>query len=131
MKKALFPFLALVAILAFQCSPKFALPFGKDLRLTQLLGESVPAAANIGFKFDQESQKIMGKAGCNNFSAPFTLKGDKLSFGEGVATKMACPNMELENKFLGMLSQVKQIKKVGSKFQFFDEAGKALAAFSE
>lgn len=131
MKKTLLPLLALVALVAFQGCKSFQLPYGKDLKVTQLLGQTVPAAAGIGFKFDEAEKKIMGKAGCNSFSAPFTLKGSKLSFGDGMATKMACPNMEWETKFLGMLKDVKSIKQVGNKLQLLGDGGKALAYLSE
>jgi len=131
MKKTLLPLLALIALVAFQGCKSFQLPYGKDLKVTQLLGQTVPAAAGIGFKFDEAEKKIMGKAGCNSFSAPFTLKGSKLSFGDGMATKMACPNMEWETKFLGMLKDVKSIKQVGNKLQLLGDGGKALAYLSE
>ena len=131
MKKTLLPLLALIALVAFQGCKYFQLPYGKDLKVTQLLGQTVPAAASIGFKFDEAEKKIMGKAGCNSFSAPFTLKGSKLSFGDGMATKMACPNMEWETKFLGMLKDVKSIKQVGNKLQLLGDGGKALAYLSE
>jgi heat shock protein HslJ len=132
MKKTLFPLLALVALFAAQCSKSaFSLPFGKELKVTELLGPAVPATAGIGFKFDQAAQKIMGNGGCNKFSAPFTLDGTNLSFGNAMSTKMACPNLELESKFMSALSQVKSIKKVGSNFQLRDGAGKVLAALAQ
>ena len=131
MKKTFFPLLALVVLFAFQGCKSFQLPYDKDLKVTQLLGQTVPAAAGIGFKFDEAEKKIMGKAGCNSFSAPFTLKGSKLSFGDGMATKMACPQMEWETKFFGMLKDVKSIKQVGNKLQLLGEGGKALAYLSE
>lgn len=131
MKKVFLPLLALVALLAFQGCKSFQLPYGKDLKVTQLLGQTVPAAANIGFKFDEVEKRITGKAGCNNFNAPYTLKGSKLSFGDGVATKMACPQMEWEDKFLGMLKDVRSIKQVGNRLQLSGEGGKALAYLSE
>jgi len=131
MKKTFLPLLALLALAAFQGCKSFKLPFGKELRLTQMLGQTVPAAAGIAFKFDEAEKKIAGKAGCNNFSAPYKLKGSKLSFGEAMATKMTCPNQDWENKFFGMLSQVKSVKQVGNKLQLLGDGGKTLAALSE
>lgn len=42
-------------------------------------------------KFDKEKSEVYGNAGCNGYSAPFTLKGNSLTFGEqGPATLMFC-----------------------------------------
>lgn len=35
--------------------------------------------------------RLSGRAGCNQFSGPFTLSGDTLTPGPVVATRMACP----------------------------------------
>lgn len=42
-------------------------------------------------KFDESKGQVFGNAGCNGYSAPYTLKGNALSFGEqGPATLMYC-----------------------------------------
>lgn len=42
-------------------------------------------------KFDQATNQVSGNAGCNGYSAPYTLKGKSLTFGEqGPATMMYC-----------------------------------------
>ena len=42
-------------------------------------------------KFDESKGQVFGNAGCNGYSAPYTLKGKSLSFGEqGPATMMYC-----------------------------------------
>lgn len=131
MVKTILPLLALCALIFSQCAKPFALPFGKDLRVTQLLGQTVPNTVGMGFKFDEAEKKIMGKAGCNNFSAPFKLKGSKLTFGDGVSTKMYCQNQEWEDKFFQMLPQVKSVKQEGSKILLQGDGGKTLAALAE
>ena len=85
----------------------------------------------MGFKFDEAEKKIVGKAGCNNFNAPYTLKGSKLTFGDGISTKMACSNMDWENKFFEMLPQVKSVKQEGSKILLQGDGGKTLAALAQ
>jgi heat shock protein HslJ len=131
MNKTILPLLALLALAFVQCSKNFALPFGEELKVTQLLGQTVPAATGMMLKFDEAEKRITGKAGCNNFNAPFELKGSKLTFGNGISTKMTCPNQEWEDKFMSILPQVASIKQVGNKLQLFDSAGKALAALSK
>lgn len=42
-------------------------------------------------KFDQSTGQVSGNAGCNGYSAPYTLKGKTISFGEqGPTTMMFC-----------------------------------------
>ena len=58
-------------------------------------------------RFDSAAQRAGGSAGCNRYNASYRLKGDSLSFGPGISTKMACPDgMELENAWLGALPKV-------------------------
>lgn len=41
--------------------------------------------------FDQKETKVYGNNGCNGYSAPYTLNGKSLTFGEpGPATMMFC-----------------------------------------
>jgi heat shock protein HslJ len=131
MIKLFLPVCASAALFYFSGCKSFPLPYDKNLRLTQLLGQTVPAAANINFKFDQAEKRVTGNAGCNTFSADYTLKGSKLNIGQSMATKMTCLHQDWEDKFLGMLPQVKSVKQAGNKIQLLGEGGKTLAALSE
>lgn len=130
MKKTLFLLPAFFVLTVFQGCKSLQLPFGKDLNVTTLLGQAVPAGVNMGFKFDKAGKKITGKAGCNSFAAPYKLKGSKLRFDTAMSTKLTCPNQDWENKFMSMLSQVEGIEQVGDKFNLTG-AGKVLASLSE
>lgn len=58
--------------------------------------------------FNQEETKVYGNSGCNGYSAPYTLNGKALTFGEaGPSTMMFCDGGG-EQQFL------KQIKKITS-----------------
>ena len=48
--------------------------------------------------------RVMGVGGCNRYSGSFKLEQDKLTFGNLMSTKMACPNMGLESQFLSLLN---------------------------
>jgi heat shock protein HslJ len=49
----------------------------------------------------------VGFAGCNRYRSTFTLKGDSLTFGPVISTKMACADGdELERSYLGMMEKV-------------------------
>ncbi len=48
-----------------------------------------------------------GFAGCNRYNGPYTLEGNRLTFGPAISTKMGCQQgMDVEVSYLGMLPQV-------------------------
>lgn len=57
-------------------------------------------------KFDQATGQVFGNAGCNGYSAPYTLKGKSLTFGEqGPATLMYCEGGG-EQTFLQIIKKI-------------------------
>jgi heat shock protein HslJ len=68
-----------------------------------------PAPAGRGgqpatLRLEANPSRAVGFAGCNRFSAGYTLAGDSLRFGPALATKMACADGdELERGFLSAL----------------------------
>lgn len=59
-------------------------------------------------RFDPATGRAEGFAGCNRYSAAYTLTGDSLAFGPAVSTKMACVDGdELERGYLAMLPAVR------------------------
>lgn len=57
------------------------------------------------FIFDASSKRVSGNAGCNNMSASYELlEGNRIQFSQAISTKMACPNMDLEDQVGQMLS---------------------------
>jgi heat shock protein HslJ len=58
-------------------------------------------------RLEASTSRAVGFAGCNQYSASYTLAGDSLRFGPAIATKMACVDGDkLERGFLGMLPVV-------------------------
>lgn len=57
-------------------------------------------------KFDEKAGQVYGNAGCNGYTAPYTLKGSKLTFGEqGPATLMYCEG-DGERTFLQTIKKI-------------------------
>ncbi|WP_049792057.1 copper resistance protein NlpE N-terminal domain-containing protein [Christiangramia forsetii] len=50
--------------------------------------------------FNLKEQRVSGFGGCNRITGPITINEENIEIGNLVATKMACPNMEMENQFL-------------------------------
>lgn len=57
-------------------------------------------------KFDEKTNQVSGNNGCNGFSAEYTLKGNKLTFGqEGPTTMMFCEGGG-EQTFLQIIKKI-------------------------
>jgi len=94
-------------------APAFA---DRDWELVVLgLDTQPPSGRPVTMRFDSGSRRAAGSAGCNHYSAAYTLRGEGLSFGPAAATRMACPDgMEFEGSFFGMLTQVTAYEVTGS-----------------
>lgn len=59
-------------------------------------------------QFDPTTGRAAGFAGCNRFSAGYTVAGDSLTFGAAISTKMACADGDqLERGYLAMLPAIR------------------------
>ena len=75
-------------------------------------------------RFDSTAARAGGFAGCNRFSAGYTLRGNTIAFDPAVATKMLCPDaMALETSFLGALEGVTRYEATDSTLTLFDATG--------
>jgi len=59
-------------------------------------------------QFDPTTGRAAGFAGCNRYSAGYTVAGDSLTFGPAISTKMACADGDqLERGYLAMLPAIR------------------------
>ena len=57
--------------------------------------------------FDDATHRLSGFAGCNQYNASYTQRGDSLSIGPAVSTQMACATgMDAEHALLGALPAI-------------------------
>ncbi len=109
--------LLLAALLAGSCSAtkchcrayqkKYRRPLtGTMWQLVQLDGRSLqPAEGKYTLTFSADEGRISGTGACNRLSGPFeTDKSWALKFGPIVTTRMACPDIEQEQRFLQVLA---------------------------
>lgn len=55
-------------------------------------------------EFDLAQNKVYGFGGCNRLNGTLKWEGDSLMISQMVTTRMACPNLETESKFLSIIS---------------------------
>lgn len=68
---------------------------------------------NLSFDLDENLASGMG--GCNRYSGSIIRGADgSIRFGDIMATKMACPNLALENRFFEMLRETNRYEIVGN-----------------
>lgn len=51
-----------------------------------------------------DNGRVMGFLGCNSFSTSVYFGRDEMTFGMTMSTKMACPRMDIEDKFGSLIS---------------------------
>jgi len=100
---------------------------GRDWTLVALGDEADPRGADgrpLTLRLEQADHRAGGFAGCNRFGGSYRLVEDSLSFGPLAATRMACPaGMDLEQRFLAMLGEVRRYQATDSTLSLLSPAG--------
>lgn len=94
--------------------------------IAEVKGEPISAATPqrapyIGF--DMAAKRISGNSGCNRMMGSFlvdSLKPGSLSFTPMASTRMACPDMDTEQKVLAALGEVKSFELLSCEKQAED-----------
>jgi heat shock protein HslJ len=76
--------------------------------------------------------KLNGSAGCNTYSADYTLTGEQISIGPAVTTRMFCAGegvMEQEMAYLQALEKAATYRIEGELLTLFDAGGLRLAQY--
>jgi len=81
-------------------------------------------------QLSSKEPRFTAYAGCNNIAGNYVMpSSDTLDFSDVIMTRMACPDMTLEDKFGAMLVQVIHYKLNDNTLTFFGEGKKILAKF--
>ena len=125
------------ALLACSGMPKVQPAHGPPVQVEDLTG-SAWKAEEIGgdpvpgehppMLYFESARAVSGFAGCNQFSGPVSGRSDDVRFGPLAATRRACepPQMELEQRFLGALSQGPLRLQGGGGFLYLVDADESL-----
>jgi heat shock protein HslJ len=91
----------------------------------QPTGQRVPY-----LRLDGGQKRASGFAGCNRMSGEYQLDGEKVRFPALISTKMACPDLELENGFMIALNVTTGWRIMDSKLELLGAEGQVLARFT-
>jgi heat shock protein HslJ/uncharacterized membrane protein/uncharacterized lipoprotein NlpE involved in copper resistance len=64
------------------------------------------------FEFHLKDNRFSGHAGCNQMNGSIKVEGNKIKFGPIASTKMACPNMKVEQAVASALSGKQIVYKI-------------------
>lgn len=96
--------------------------------------ETTPAGQNANVATARfENGQLFGKAGCNQFSAPYTVNGQQLSIGPLRSSQMACAAagvMGLEARYLQSFTYVRSYKISGGLLRLLDNNGLVVLGFT-
>jgi heat shock protein HslJ len=75
---------------------------------------------------------LSGSGGCNRYSAPYAVEGNKIQIGLALSTMMACaePIMAQEQAYLAALAQAATYRIEGAQLELRDADGALLAAYT-
>lgn len=96
--------------------------------LTSINGEDVAklfSDKKPSIEFDADG-KVFGNGGCNSYRGTFKLEENTLSFGPLMSTKMACPSLEGEGKFMQLLASPVQATINGETLTFLKDGNVVL-----
>ena len=106
---------------------------GVDWELMELDGKTASTGAGgrrATIRFDADTARAGGFAGCNHFGGTYTISGDSLRFGDVLRTEMACTTgMELESKYLVALQTTRRYELSSTQLKLFGPSG-PVARFS-
>jgi heat shock protein HslJ len=73
---------------------------------------------------DLKTNRAVSKMGCNNISYEFELKNNsEITFTKGIATQMACTEMQLEDDFMKILNSITNYKIIGHQLTLSNKNG--------
>ena len=126
-KLIIIAFMALMMTSCCECNryeKKYGVELNKTVwQLTQLYGRPVEAAEDA-FTVIFDGAKVNGRGACNSFFGDVALQkesGGTLRFSNMGSTQMMCPNQEMEDKFMEVLSTTDSFNKEGEFLYLFTD----------
>lgn len=97
---------------------------GTEWKLVELAGASDAAFAadndTFNFTLAAEEHSLYGAGACNRFFGNYSVgDGDRLKLEPMGMTRMACPDMELEDRFVRMLYKVDRYSIEGDRLTLY------------
>jgi copper homeostasis protein (lipoprotein) len=105
---------------------------GTRWALVQVFGKSAIVSGDAREPFialQSTDARIVGYAGCNRIAGRYELSGEQLRFSQIASTRMACPEMAVEDALLKALDATVRWNISGDNLQLLGQDGAAVARF--
>lgn len=99
--------------------------------LVSLEGQNVQAPQDTRtayIRFEENENDVSGYTGCNRLSGKYTLTGQRLQLSDLSSTRMACADMQMEEKMMEVLKRVDTYR-IGGDVLTLYAGDKAVATF--
>ena len=121
-------YLAITIIGLYGCNTDMPAPDKSELVgswTVEFIGERPVINRSPAFIQFTEDDKVGGNSSCNRFTSSYTFSETQLSFGQAASTRMACPQvlMEQEQRFLAALARVAQVQLENGMLELTDADG--------
>jgi heat shock protein HslJ len=109
--------------------------FNSEWKLSEFNGETIAknetAQSVPTVRFNETENRFYGSGGCNQYNGVFELDAGtgEVEFTQIAATKMACPDMSMEDQYFAMLDEVDRIELSSENMKFINGSGEILAQF--
>ncbi|RHR76111.1 META domain-containing protein [Odoribacter sp. AF15-53] len=87
---------------------------GKEIKFKE-------SESGVFVTFEANEKKVFGRAGCNRFFGAYEQDETQLTFSGMGATKMACPDMDIETTFFKVLEDTKSFVIKNNKLTLKDD----------
>ncbi|MFP8967569.1 META domain-containing protein [Pokkaliibacter sp. CJK22405] len=104
---------------------------GTDWQLYQVLDQPVTVETTrpLSIQFATQGNQVSGYSGCNRFSGTYSLYGGRMSFEPLISTKMACRDMNTEQRYMDALSSVRSWEAKGTELWLMNADQQPLLRF--
>lgn len=106
---------------------------GTRWALAQLFGAAASVSADAREPFvalQSADTRVVGYAGCNRITGRYDLSGAQLRFSQIASTRMACPDMIIEDALLKALGATVRWQISGDALDLIGQDGAVLARFA-
>lgn len=109
--------------------------FDTNWTLTELNGDPVSELETSQsvptIRIIESENRFNGRGGCNQYNGGFEFDAEsgEIELSQVAATKMACPDMDLENRYFSMLNEVERMEQSSQLLKLYNDSGETIALF--
>lgn len=109
----------------------FQLPLRDSHWQLERMGLDEVKEVAVTLDFAPEEMRISGRSFCNRYMASYTLEASRLQLSPIGSTRMACPELEQEQRYFDLLSKVRGYRLEAEHLRLLDSTGSELLRYKK